>query len=89
VGGERPVGGRVRASSRAFGVGTPVLDEPAQAPGAPQFLRLVAKASAAPPAPTTASTLVLEVGRARVLVAPGFDPSLLRDVVRALGEAGR
>jgi hypothetical protein len=33
--------------------------------------------------------LVLEVGQARVLVAPGFDPSLLRDVVRALGEAGR
>lgn len=57
-------------------------------PAAPQFLRLVAKA----PAPSTAAIpppLVLEVGAARVFVPSGFDASLLRDVVRALGEVAR
>ena len=57
-------------------------------PVAPQFLRLVPKAPTAPPAAAT-PPLVLEVGAARVLVAPGFDPALLRDVVRTLAEAGR
>jgi hypothetical protein len=58
-------------------------------PAAPQFLRLVAKAPTTTPAPAAPPPLVIEVGRARVLVTSGFDPSLLRDVVRALGEAGR
>jgi hypothetical protein len=50
----------------------------------PRFWRVV------PSKPTPASTagvpeLVLEVGAARVRVAPGFDPALLAEVVRALG----
>jgi lambda repressor-like predicted transcriptional regulator len=63
-------------------------------PAPPSFLRLVAKAAAPTPsapvapaqAPVTPSLLV-EVGAVRLRLAPGFDPTLLRDVVRALGEA--
>lgn len=50
----------------------------------PRFLRVVpTKPSPAAGAPE----LVLEVGAVRVRVAPGFDPALLADVVRALGAA--
>jgi transposase-like protein len=58
-------------------------------PVAPQFLRLVAKAPTSSPTAAPPPSVVIEVGTARVLVAPGFDAALLRDVVRALGEAGR
>lgn len=51
-----------------------------------QFVRLVPRSSATPAA---ARDLVVEVGRARIRVAPGFDASLLADVVRALGEEAR
>lgn len=46
------------------------------------FVRVVAR-----PAPTTPS-LVLEVGAVRIRVVPGFDATLLTEVVRAL-EAAR
>lgn len=39
--------------------------------------------------PYPASCLLLEVGAARVRVTPGFDPSLLTAVVRALSEGAR
>lgn len=51
----------------------------------PPFLELVPKGTAQTPAPT----VVVEVGTARVRVAPGFDASLLGDVVRALGGGAR
>ncbi|AUX31277.1 uncharacterized protein SOCE836_034060 [Sorangium cellulosum] len=51
----------------------------------PRFLRLVPKAPAAMSAPE----LVVEVGGARVRVVAGFDPTLLAEVVRALGGAAR
>ena len=51
----------------------------------PQFLKLVPKAPAVAPPPT----LLVEVGEAKVRVAPGFDASLLGDVVRALGGGRR
>lgn len=53
---------------------------------ATRFVRLVPRASAVP---TAARDLVVEVGRARIRVVAGFDPSLLADVVRALGEETR
>jgi hypothetical protein len=37
----------------------------------------------------TATEMVVEVGAARIRVAPGVDLSLLGDVVRALGEVAR
>jgi hypothetical protein len=50
----------------------------------PRFLRVVPSKPA--PAPVAAApALVLEVGAVRVRVAPGFDPALLSEVVRALG----
>lgn len=48
----------------------------------PRFLRVVPSKPA--PAPG-ALEMVLEVGAVRVRVAPGFDPALLAEVVRALG----
>lgn len=52
----------------------------------PRFLRVVP--SKPMPAPGSgAPELVLEVGAVRVRVAPGFDPALLAEVVRALGGA--
>jgi hypothetical protein len=47
---------------------------------APRFVRVVPKATVAPPS----SGLVVEVGRARVRVASDFDPALLAQVVRTL-----
>jgi hypothetical protein len=38
--------------------------------------------------PAQASSVVVEVGGARLRVGPGFDPTLLADVVRALGCGG-
>jgi len=58
-------------------------------PTPPRFLRLVAKAAASAPSAPVAPSLLVEVGPARLRLAPGFDATLLRDVVRALGEAGR
>ena len=49
----------------------------------PRFLRVVPSKPA--PAAGDGPELVLEVGAVRVRVAPGFDPALLADVVRALG----
>lgn len=46
-------------------------------PKTPQFVRLDV-------APRAASELVIEIGKARLHVARGFDASLLRDVVAAL-----
>jgi hypothetical protein len=51
----------------------------------PRFLKLVPKASAVAPPPT----LLVEIGEAKVRVVPGFDPSLLEQVVRALGGGRR
>jgi hypothetical protein len=51
----------------------------------PRFLRVVPSKPA--PAAGGSSELVLEVGAVRVRVAPGFDPALLADVLRALGGA--
>ena len=51
------------------------------APAGPQFVRL---SVAAPIVPTGGTPLVVEVGQARVRVAHGFDPVLLRAVVEAL-----
>jgi len=57
-----------------------------RAPSVP-FLELVPRpAVAVPEAP---HDLVIEVGPARVRVAPGFDPTLLIAVVRALAEGTR
>ncbi len=54
-------------------------------PAGSPFVRLVPKAAA-----TVAPTgLVVEVGGARVRVAPGFDPALLVAIVQALGGASR
>jgi hypothetical protein len=52
----------------------------------PRFLRVVPSKPTPTPTPG-APALVLEVGAVRVRVAPGFDPALLADVVRALGAA--
>ena len=51
---------------------------------APRFVRVVPRE-----APVAARDLVVEVGRARIRVAPGFEPALLSAVVRALGEVER
>jgi hypothetical protein len=48
-------------------------------PAAPDFVRVHV-------APRRASLLV-EAGRGRIFVEPGFDPVLLRAVVEALGES--
>lgn len=53
---------------------------------ATQFVRLLPRS---PAVPTTSSDLVVEVGRARIRVVPGFDARLLAEVVRALVEDGR
>jgi len=54
-------------------------------PPAATFVRLQVSA----PAPRTRPGLVIEVGRARVRVEPGFDGVLLREIVATLGaEAG-
>jgi transposase-like protein len=53
----------------------------ARAASKPMFARLV------PAVRSPSSSLVLEVGRARVRVEAGFDPELLRQVVTALGES--
>jgi hypothetical protein len=53
---------------------------------APAFVRLLPKPSPASQAPRE---LVVEVGDARVRVAPGFDPDLLADVLRALRAGAR
>lgn len=50
------------------------------------FVRLVPMTASAPAA---APDLFVEVGGARVRVAPGFDAALLADLVRALGGAAR
>jgi hypothetical protein len=49
------------------------------------FVRLVPRAPARAPGPD----LVIEVGCARVRVAPGFDATLLTEVVRVLGGVSR
>jgi hypothetical protein len=51
----------------------------------PRFLRVVPSKPA--PVAGGSSELVLEVGAVRVRIAPGFDPALLADVLRALGGA--
>jgi hypothetical protein len=51
------------------------------------FLELVPRPAVA--AAELPRDLVIEVGLARVRVAPGFDPTLLAAVVRALAEAAR
>ncbi|HEU4322807.1 MAG TPA: hypothetical protein VFS21_06620 [Roseiflexaceae bacterium] len=51
----------------------------------PRFVRVVP--SKPGPAAGGSSELVLEVGAVRVRIAPGFDPALLADVLRALGGA--
>ena len=51
------------------------------------FLELLPRPSAS--APEAPRDLVIEVGAARVRVAPGFDPTLLAGVVRALAEGAR
>ncbi|MDO9020610.1 MAG: hypothetical protein Q8S73_13550 [Deltaproteobacteria bacterium] len=51
------------------------------------FLELVPRPAAAAPEPSR--DLVVEVGPARVRVAPGFDPTLLAAVIRALAEGAR
>ncbi len=51
------------------------------------FLELLPRPPSA--APELPRDLVVEVGAARVRVAPGFDPSLLAAVVRALAEGAR
>ena len=51
------------------------------------FLELVPRPAAA--APELPCDLVIEVGAARVRVPPGFDPTLLAAVVRALTEGAR
>jgi hypothetical protein len=38
--------------------------------------------------PATSSEVVVEVGEARVIVRPGFDAALVREVVRALSSRG-
>jgi hypothetical protein len=48
-----------------------------------QFVRLV------PRAPVPGPDLVVEVGCARVRVTPGFDATLLTEVVRVLGGVSR
>ena len=50
----------------------------------PRFVRVVPRE-----APVAARDLVVEVGHARIRVAPGFEPALLAAVVRALGEEER
>ena len=52
---------------------------------APSFVQVVPRAVRG----TVPASLVVEVGEARVPVAPGFDPVLLADIVRALGGATR
>ncbi|MBK6534147.1 MAG: hypothetical protein IPF99_32645 [Deltaproteobacteria bacterium] len=56
-----------------------------RAPSVP-FLELVPRPAVAPESPRD---LVIEVGAARVRVAPGFDPTLLAAVVRVLAEGAR
>ncbi len=51
------------------------------------FLELLPRPSTASPPPSC--DLVIEVGPARVRVTPGFDPTLLTAVVRALAEGAR
>lgn len=53
------------------------------------FLELVPPPAAAAAAPEPSRDLVVEVGVGRVRVAPGFDPSLLSAVVRALAEGAQ
>jgi hypothetical protein len=57
-----------------------------RAPSVP-FLELVSRPAV--PAPDLPRELVIEVGVARVRVAPGFDPTLLATVMRALAEGAR
>ena len=64
-------------------LGPSLASEPASEP-APGFVRLVPRE--APTAPIEASTVVVEVGSARIRVTPGFDAALLAGVVRALSE---
>jgi len=58
-------------------------------PAAPAMVRLLPKSAMGPqPAePTPTADLVVEVGAVHVRVSRGFDPELLREVVRALGGA--
>lgn len=48
---------------------------------APAFVRVVPRT----PEVTEVSEIVIEIGAARVRVTPGFDATLLADVVRTLG----
>jgi hypothetical protein len=57
-----------------------------RAPSVP-FLELVPRPAVA--VPEIPRDLVIEVGPARVRVAPGFDPTFLAGVVRALAEGTR
>ena len=61
----------------------------ARKPAAPAMVRLIAKSSVAEQAaePTPTTDLVVQVGPAQVRLSRGFDPELLREVVRALGGA--
>ena len=54
------------------------VDATSSPPPAATFVRLQV---ATPP-----SEMAVHVGQARIVVRRGFDPALLRDVVRALGE---
>jgi hypothetical protein len=50
----------------------------------PQFVQLVPRTPPARAPTPEAPTLLLEIAGARLRVAPGFDPALLAEVVRAL-----
>ncbi len=54
----------------------------APAPG-PMFTRVVARHTPSAP-PIRSTSVIIDIGRARITVARGFDAALLRDVVAAL-----
>jgi hypothetical protein len=41
-----------------------------------------------PPPQTAGAEVLVQIGKAAIAVRPGFDPALLRDVLRVLAEAG-
>ena len=73
------------ATASASRAGAPAVPRPAV-----RMARVLRTGTSTPPPPTASSAVVIEIGRARVAVAAGFDDSTLAAVLRLLGaEVGR
>ena len=80
-----PKPGAPAPASRAVAPPVPRLAMPAV-----RMARVLRTGTSTPPPPTASSAVVIEIGRARVAVAAGFDHSTLAAVLSLLGaEVGR